>query len=370
MTKQKEFWWHFKPLDTLFIRDGAPFQAGEGGLRGHVSLFPPPINTCQGAIRTALAYGQGWTPNSGTDFPEELGNSENIGKLKFKGPYIFKEELLFPVPLHIVAKEKPDNITYYYLEPIAKYKCDLKSNDHIYLPGLKNNIPGVKPVTGWVNRDDMTKVLSGNLDNITVYKANDLWTTENRVGIIINRETGSAEEHMLYSTFHIRVKKDVAIAVSVGGVPESWHKNVRSHINFGGEGRVASIEQNINNNDYLPALPKLKNQNGKIFFTVSLLTPGYFGQETKDVVLEGPTLKDIKANIITACLGKITQVGGWDIVNKEPRELIPLIPAGSTWFFEADEKHMADIQKLHGSSIGYETKMGYGQIVIGSWEGI
>ncbi|NLJ72813.1 MAG: type III-B CRISPR module-associated protein Cmr3 [Syntrophomonadaceae bacterium] len=367
---KKAFWWNFRPLDTLFISDGTPFQAGEGGLRGQGSLFPPPINTCQGAIRTALAYGQGWAPYSGVDLPKELGSNKHIGDLILRGPFLsYEDELLFPAPNHILAERAGDKTTYHFLEPIMKYRCDLHPEEDRCLPGLKNNIPGVKPVAGWLNKNDLTKVLAGNLEQITPYQAEDLWARENRIGIEINRETRAAKEQMLYSTFHIRVKNNVSISVSVGGLPESWHDDAAAYINFGGEGRVASIEKRIDNDNHLPTLAELKRGNGKILFTVSLLTHGNFSCDTKEVVLNGPT-KWIKGKTITACLGKAIQIGGWDTIEKESRALMPLIPAGSTWFFEADEEYLSDIEKLHGSSIGYHTNMGYGQIVIGRWEGI
>lgn len=366
----KPFLWKFKPFDTLFISNGTPFQAGEGGLRGQVSLFPPPIRTCQGAVRTALAYGQGWEPNSGADLPEELGDNNSIGDLVLRGPFIsFKGDMLFPFPFHILGKPEQDMTTYHFLEPIAKYRCNLNPEEEKYLPGLKSNVAGVKPIVGWLNKEDMTKVLAGNFNGIKVYKPEELWSNENRVGIEINKETRTAEEHMLYSTFHIRVKKEVSIMVSVGGVPEEWHENIPPYINFGGEGHLASIEQIVDNGDYLPELPELKRDNGKIFFTVSLLTPGYFADDIKDVVINGPN-KWVKGKLVSACIDKIQQVGGWDMVKKEPRPLKPFIPAGSTWFFEADEEYSSDIRQLHGSSIGYQTNMGYGQIVIGRWEGI
>ncbi len=44
----------FEPLDTLFFRDGRPFNQGEGN-GGVESLFPPSPTTLVGAARVALA---------------------------------------------------------------------------------------------------------------------------------------------------------------------------------------------------------------------------------------------------------------------------------------------------------------------------
>jgi hypothetical protein len=42
--------WEFKAVDTLFFRDGTPYNAGEGGGLGIKSIFPPYIFTLQGAV--------------------------------------------------------------------------------------------------------------------------------------------------------------------------------------------------------------------------------------------------------------------------------------------------------------------------------
>jgi CRISPR-associated protein Cmr3 len=44
--------WRFTPLDTLFFRDGRPFNAGETVWLE--SLFPPSGRTLQGVIRSAI----------------------------------------------------------------------------------------------------------------------------------------------------------------------------------------------------------------------------------------------------------------------------------------------------------------------------
>ncbi|HCX79638.1 MAG TPA: hypothetical protein DG577_09515, partial [Firmicutes bacterium] len=94
--------WLFEALDTLFFRDGTPFFMGETDSRGIRSTFPPGMSTLQGAIRTALAAGQGW--HKGREWPEQtLGSYDSIGSLKLQGPYLAlaaagKLDYLFPFP--------------------------------------------------------------------------------------------------------------------------------------------------------------------------------------------------------------------------------------------------------------------------------
>ena len=48
------------PLDTLFFRDGRPFNAGETGQMEVGSVFPPSANTVVGCLRAAFARELGW----------------------------------------------------------------------------------------------------------------------------------------------------------------------------------------------------------------------------------------------------------------------------------------------------------------------
>lgn len=364
--------WNFEPLDTLFIKDGTPFNAGEGGRQGLSSLFPPPITTCQGAIRTALAYGQEWTPKHPDQWPPELGDSNNLGSLELRGPFIRREgEFLYPAPLIILGKHEYEGMTLHRLYPLLRARCDLNPKQDVVLTGLKKGVAGAEPLKeSWFSKKGIEKVLAGGLPSPNdVYKSEELWSEESRVGIEIDRQTRTAQDHKLYSTFHVRMKREVIFTVSVKGVPEHWHHQAASYIPFGGEGRIASITREPDDREYLPEMPELKADRGKVSFTITLITPAFFDKKTSEVVQKGP-VPWVPGNCISACLGKIIQVGGWDVAQRQPRPLQAFLPAGSTWFFEAEEEQMEYVKNLHGKCIGDKTEMGYGQVIIGRWEGI
>ena len=172
---------------------------------------------------------------------------------------------------------------------------------------------------------------------------------------------------MLYSCEHIRPNNKLTIAVVVSGVPEEWHKEVNPVIYLGGEGRVVSLTVKDENLP-LPNYPVLKLKNGLLCYTVTLITPAYYEdvEKLKEVLTRG--MLAFPGQCVSACLGKLEQVGGWDIENCCPRPLHPLIPAGSTWFFEAKETELQEISKLHGQFIGDRNNYGFGQILIGRWE--
>ncbi|HHX51769.1 MAG TPA: hypothetical protein GX711_10060, partial [Clostridia bacterium] len=91
--------WLLSGVDSWFFRGARSFRAGEGGVQHIASLFPPSIITLQGLVRLTLAMGKGWTPNQPATWPkEELGDEENLGKLRLQGPFLrYNERWFFPV---------------------------------------------------------------------------------------------------------------------------------------------------------------------------------------------------------------------------------------------------------------------------------
>jgi len=375
--------WLLEAVDTLFFRDGTPFIMGETDSRGIQSKFPPAMTTVQGAIRTALAMGQGWRANGHVPWPEEvLGSTENIGLLRLKGPYLAlsrndKPEFLFPFPASVVKIKE----TYVRLDPGEdSVSTDISSNTR--LPELLD-ADDVESVAGkWLTAAGLAKILAG-LQPLAeeVIDSSKLWKHEQRVGIRINRQTRTVpkvQQGALYSLTHVRPCAHLRLAAVVSGVPDSWHQAASKIIPLGGESRMAFIEIQ-ETSDILPVMPELVPVDNKLRFTVTLVTPGLFGnlpdasseslshvvEETRQALTQGPLPQF--GPCISACIPKLTQAGGWDIVNKRPRPLRPVVIPGSSWFYETDATRLDEIRALHGSFVGDKAEMGYGQILIGRW---
>jgi len=139
-------------------------------------------------------------------------------------------------------------------------------------------------------------------------------------------------------------------------------------INLGGEGKLAAMEI-TRRAISLPDLPELEIEHGRVRFTVTLITPAYFGNREETIQVISNLKPWINCECVTACISKAIQIGGWDLAQQRPRPLRSYIPAGSTWFFEGDAAQIDAIKGLHGSLIGEETSQayGYGQILIGRW---
>ena len=206
--------WEFEALDTLFFREPAPFHAGEGGQAGQQSLFPPSMNTLQGAIRYHLALGQGCKPGEDKLWPNELGDNDDLGKLHLHGPYLYNDRgSLFPAPLFLLRKETLDiqgnSVKRYYRLKLGNEV--LTDFGRVRLPVMPKGLVGAKPMEqSWLTREAMEKVLAGDVLHSSteeVFNSCDLWLNEPKVGIKRDAATRTAKDSMLYAVNMVRPKK-------------------------------------------------------------------------------------------------------------------------------------------------------------------
>ncbi|NLO90105.1 MAG: type III-B CRISPR module-associated protein Cmr3 [Clostridia bacterium] len=360
--------WDFRFLDTCFFREAVPFNAGEGGYSSVEGTFPPYITTLQGAVRTSLAAERGWSPGGKeADWPQELGGPGDTGVLSFRGPYLFGEgKPYYPAPLMLIKVKEG----FSRLIPGEAVECDLGK---VRLPRPKDaGVEGIKTLEGYfINKESLEKVLSGGVPSEKDVVSLDYFCEkEPRVGIELENETRKAKEGQLYNIVHTRPKKYTSVSVYVGGIPSEWRPAQRRIVPVGGEARLADVEVNESApNSIIPSMPSIKpEKDGKVRFTVTLITPGWYGEDAekiKEVIKNGPP--GVPGQCVSACIGKAVYIGGWDMANCEPRPLVAALPPGSLWFFEAEEKDLERLKELHGSCISPRDNCGFGQVIIGKW---
>ncbi|HHW39902.1 MAG TPA: hypothetical protein GXX19_01880 [Syntrophomonadaceae bacterium] len=358
--------WTFRALDTCFFRNSSPFNSGEGGYTTTRTIFPPTMFTIQGAIRTSLALERGWLPGEERLWPKELGGPNDLGELKLRGPYLcFEDQPYFSMPLLLL--EKDGDFT--RLLPGEQVECDL---GYVSLPVPQRPIEGAKVPEGcYISRDGLAAVLEGGTPTKKDTKRSDeLWVEESRIGLERQDTTRTALEGHLYNCVHIRPRPKVKLVVFVLGIPGKWQVSNQRILSLGGESRLAAVEVEAGEPaQLLPPPPHLTGgQDGKLRFTVTLITPGCYGEleDVERVICEGPP--GVPGRCISACIGKVQQIGGWDLLNRQPRSLISVVPPGSTWFYEGDPQYAEEITKLHGQCLSSREAYGFGQIVIGKWE--
>ncbi|MBS7530236.1 hypothetical protein IC619_006985 [Hazenella sp. IB182353] len=400
MEKREAQTWYFQALDSLFFRDGTPIQQGETGIVHPRSQFPPTMMTLQGAIRSRLAYERGWRPEpkgrrkdqtwaEKYPFPSELGTHESIGDLILTGPYLtIKKDgarvRLYPAPARLVGQKKGGSWTFSYLRPGKAVHSDLAA-EAIRLPHASKEKGKYVPL--WLTTTGLEQVLhEAKLEEQEYYFQEQLWQEEMKVGIARD-ERKLAVEGQLYTFMHTRPHIGVEVGVDVSGVLSQAQLPAIFATPLGGEGRSAQVEVTE-----LTAYSEGKqptyeaDKDGYIRFTATLLTPGWFMPEEGEAeyqrrlfaqrLKEGPLLAEEELSdhqsinpfrAISACMGKMETIGGWDMVNRKPRPLTPIAPAGSTWFYEVSSAFRAEFERRMRTHCGFKNEYGMGQLVYGKW---
>lgn len=407
--------WCFSAFDTWFFREARPFNTATSNELA--SLFPPSPRTIMGAIRTAIGdcknvdwkqfkeNNEDYNPLLKARIDElkaQIGDDsgeEPFGKLKIIGSYLIcNRERLYPVPAHFMVKEnketKEKHCVFLEINEKNKIECDL---GNIVLPKLDEKYKGAKPLENcWVTFNDMELILNG-LAPSKITKPSDLFEHETRIGIARDNETRAVKEGQLYRTKHLRPKEpELKVGVLVEGLEDNFTPKTPFQMRFGGEGRMATVEINLNANKDKPFKINAQDKNIKGILLV-LLTPADFNKSWIPTNEDGKEIfnkeeeknakgeiikttwvgeiKGIKLEIISAVVDKAIHEGGWDLQgNKqkgEPRPVKSLVPAGSVYFCRITNgvSTKGAIEKLQDfKKVGRETELGRGELAIGVWK--
>lgn len=360
--------WRFDPLDSWFFREARPFGAATGGELS--SVFPPPAHTGAGAVRTLIGEAQGvdWErfahDGEYADLKRSIGVGDDLGQLHIGGPYpLWKGERLYPAPLHLLAKTGQ----YTVLQPGEPVECDL---GRVRLPQLATVLPGAKPLeNAWLDGPNLRRVLQGQVPE-TIYRSSDLYAEESRLGIARDNARRTAADGLLYHTRHLRPRPELAIGVTVSGIPPELHL-ARGVTRFGGESRASAVT--VGDVRPLPPAPDIDSPNLLLVllthadFSDDWRPPGFEPGAQDDAKVWRGLLNGVELTLHSAVLGKVVREGGWDMRRQEPRPVRSLIPAGSVYFCSVEGDVRAAATALHGWHAGHATALGRGELAVGFW---
>lgn len=391
-------------VDSWFFRDARPHDAA--GASRLSSQFPPSLATLAGAVRTRLgdALGVDWQQFARGEAPVSLGDEQidlcsligqgdDTGNLTFGPPVLlFNNAPLYPVPAYLLDAAEQGMVR---LAPGKGVCCDLShcapngELAEVRLPEFPAGIANAKPLDYcWTGGDAMGQLLRGEgIRRDQVLDGAQIFVLEPRLGIARNNQTRSVQDGLLYQTEHLRLLPEVELAFSLK-LPTVAADALRRSIQdnpiqrFGGEGRMAAMQ--IDDSLDL-ALPQISPTNGAQGIILTLLSaadvPGvgaeqplpsftsYINPETNEQGWRG-RLADIDLELVTAVTGKIVRLGGWDLHQRAPKDVVSLLPAGSSWFMRPlGDVTLSDvITRLHGAKLGQRTGLGYGHLACGLWQ--
>ena len=304
-----------KPLDTLFFRDGKPFNAGSESWSD--SSFLPNPSVIWGAMYAVLF-------NEGKVSTKE----EDRKKLKIKNIYLYNEKkttILVPAPLDIFVDD--DGNRY-----IAKYKdVDFISNYPLKVISYVDIDKELKPIENhFIEINSLYRhYTKGYERQLILYSFDDVFVQDYKIGIKIDNLTKTAQENYLYRIDLTQFLDEWAFLVEYESQIEFKNRGI---LKLGGESRAASyniIDEPIglkSANEYKKQVSKeLENQK---YFKVFIKTPTYFkcGWEPE------------QEELVCANVGKYISIGGWDMEYKNHKPMKRYVPAGSVYVFKKQEK--------------------------------
>lgn len=385
----------FTAIDTLFFRESRPMEApGSSELN---SLFPPPMRTVAGAVRTYIGEREGvdWRKFRDEDehpLRKKIGYGNDFADLQFQGVWVhYQGNRLYPAPLNLMVKRENlknrDEITAMALLTVGPPRaCDL--GQRVRLPCLPEpgeaakDMSGAKPLQDcWMTSSGLQKILSGDVENIDwereIIKRAQLLEAEHRLGIARDNPKRVAAEGMLYQTCHLRFNHETRICVDLSGLNNSLEPGI---VRLGGEGRMAGLQPAAKPPSF-PQAPVFNASNsalckGIILYLLSPMLlpenawflPGFTKVETEEKIFWKGKLHGIDLNLISSVTGKAQREGGWDMATHAPRAVQSMVPAGSVFYCEVENgDHGAAITALHNQQIGEDLHLGRGHIAVGLW---
>lgn len=345
----------FSAFDTLFFRESRP--QGSLGISELSSVFPPPVSTLLGAIRTAI--GDSWHARHGTqwhdfnnlpDLQKIIGISEDLGQLSCNGPYLsFKNKRLYPAPANLMQKEGK----YFLLGLAEPVQCDI---GFVHLPNMPKQVQGIPELAGakpaedcWLTHKGWQAVLMGSSPSSSeVIHNSQLYVHESRLGIGRDNQRSAVQEGLLYQTRHIRPHPDLCIELVLDGLSDETLLAGQRTVRLGGEGRPASLLVCEDKNPTTFDLPKQINQQHA--FCLYNLTPCLadtrlplgiptgFQPATTDKgtsVWQGELNGNPLEILSIACTRPLRQ-GGWDQARHQAKPVCSLLPPGSVLYVRAN----------------------------------
>ncbi|MBC6412340.1 MAG: type III-B CRISPR module-associated protein Cmr3, partial [Hyphomonadaceae bacterium] len=347
--EHQRLWLRLEPVDTLFFRDGRPFDPASRATSG----LPNP-QTLAGALRTEMLRRADIDLAQMTDHirngdrfetaAARVGGSigEQIAKVCFRGPHIGRtreragavsrqDTLFYPAPAtlrRLIKREAGDDIV--RLDP---------AGPDLSLPGWTPQADGLVPLwtrsghvlkpldrKTWITGEGLSTFLSGAIPSGSdLVSSDDLYGFEDRTGIAVAPETGTAAEGMIYATRRLVLRSGVYFRARLEGSPEALDllpkQNEARLLPFGGEGRqvvVTGFDAGDAPVRAEPATGTSRETRGKCLV---LVTPAFFqGWHPPDI------------DLLAAAVPDHVPVSGWDLARGGPKPTRFAIAAGSVYF--------------------------------------
>lgn len=353
-----------EPLDTLFFRDGRPFDAAaraSGGL--------PTPQTLAGALRTTLLATGGfrfaefarrqrgesrhWGPVRDLLRDPELRAPGWVIEARFRGPWLAVRPEgdgsvtpLLPVPATLVRRDgKPKKRpgTWSRAEPLKPGALPGWPDDSGLLPIWRKGEPDAGHPGGFLTLEGINSFLGGGVpEDQEWFEPSDLYDFDSRIGIGVDMSTLTAAESQIYGIHLLALRHKVRVPKPdeepmryarwrIGFFAEILlpadapmdAPELPDPIPFGGEGRYATASR-LEEAEAV-TWPR-RNSVGRSLWM--LASPAPFGGAGDRP--EGIPIPRLRA----AASGAPLAVSGWDVARNGARPTRFAVPAGAVYYVD------------------------------------
>lgn len=353
---------NIQALDTLFFKDGKPFNKGDDTWAN--GIFPPSPSVIYGSLRSAYIV-QNRDLFSIKDLikkTEKLRINQIYYQIKvpITGAKGEEKGTFFPIPNDLVMKkdvlddEKFERKKY---KSYKTYKLILSDNTSMKSISSASSDVVLKFQTneevealdnGFIDSSTLKRYVRGRKEaNFEGRKITDFVVNEPKVGIGRNNITNITEDGLLYRVGMQRTK-DIELVVEFEEI-EGLNFNKKGFLKLGAESKSTAYEENLSPINL--SFKSTKLEDNEADFKIYLATPTFFEQGWFPTKI----FKDneIEVELVTAAVGKLINIGGFDIDKKRPKPMMKAVPAGSVYYYKLKKGNLSKLAsaiKMHSIS--------------------
>lgn len=375
-----------KPLDVIFPRGNSLFgQSGQHG-DAQIPLWP---SVMSGALRSRMladakadiagfALGKDLTDPllQGT-----LGTPAEPGTFRLRQLCLGRQrasdmEPLWSLPADVVAGDNDNSATLSFINPQRLYPGLSCSTATALIPVLRKR-KATKSQSGiWLNGAGLAAYLRGEplFRTTHIVHKSELWKSDFRTGIALDKEKRSAAEGQLYTSEAIAMCDHIGFIADVAGAMDRLPQ--QGLLRLGGDGRCAQVSA-CHVNWPQPDYKRIEKEKR---FRLVLTTPGIFEQGWRLPGVgensnrwQGP--EGASADLVCASVARANVVSGWDLAQGRPKAAMRAAPAGSVYWFDNFSGDIASLQMLVSEGLGCLSRYpdrtrlaeGFNNVVIANW---
>jgi CRISPR-associated protein Cmr3 len=293
-------------------------------------------------------------------------------------------EIFLPLPADVLVMDEGKTLLQLEPQHLDDRLLHNQTPQLPMLPVLRQDKPE-KPERGWLlNQTGIQAYLQGQkLSSAHVTRQADLWASESRIGIGLNRVSRTVDEGKLFTVEHTATvqmehwcdsenktpaQDTTGLVVGIEGYDELPEQGF---IRLGGDGRAARYT-------YIdtPEIPSIIIEDK---FKLVLLTPGVFnkGWLPNGVIEDGGEFRlsgdAFKARLACVAVARAEVVSGWDLVQWQPKTAERVAPAGSVYWFDNFTGDAGELAKWVAGGIWSENRdsvrhaEGFNRAWLASW---